>query len=374
MSVLEILSGKRQGDKIELKDQEFDIGNKKSAAISIRDPWVSSKHGRIYTVNNNHIIEDLGSTNGTWINGRQIEARKPQNLRSGDLICFGMTKARFLTTTATKKATPPPKADQTIAEERDQLKRMTDVLERFLDVPANQRDQIIAATSNQQPQAIGPSSLEAERAKIAQLNHKAEKLQSSLKRSEDSERQKLRALENLQTQLESSEKDKAILEQQVKVLQDQLASFEHKNSNEPKTNQIPQSIEKATAELKKELRIKTRALEDVQREKKALSKQLKDAKAKLESTQSPENDESQQLRDQLELAKAKIAKLQAAGDAATLASLNEQLRQERDQAIQEANETRVEIDEISQENIAFEEQNAKLLAKLAELDHSLKNQ
>lgn len=91
---LEFLSGKRKGDVFELADgDEFGIGNRKSAKIRVRDPWISYKHAKICVDAGRFFIEDLGSSNGTWIDGQRIE-REP--LKPGMLLYLGKTKLKFL--------------------------------------------------------------------------------------------------------------------------------------------------------------------------------------------------------------------------------------------------------------------------------------
>ncbi len=91
---LEFLSGKRKGDVFELAEgDEFGIGNRKSAKIRVRDPWISYKHAKICVDAGCFFIEDLGSSNGTWIDGQRIE-REP--LKPGMLLYLGKTKLKFL--------------------------------------------------------------------------------------------------------------------------------------------------------------------------------------------------------------------------------------------------------------------------------------
>lgn len=57
--------------------------------ISFEDPYASSRHARIELQAGAAILEDLGSTNGTYVNGEQLEG--PWSLRSGDQIAIGDT-------------------------------------------------------------------------------------------------------------------------------------------------------------------------------------------------------------------------------------------------------------------------------------------
>ncbi|MEO6334626.1 MAG: FHA domain-containing protein [Pyrinomonadaceae bacterium] len=60
------------------------------------DAKVSRRHARIIYRNNVHMIEDLGSTNGTFVNrGRRLLPGSPQVLTEGDEIIVGKTFLRF---------------------------------------------------------------------------------------------------------------------------------------------------------------------------------------------------------------------------------------------------------------------------------------
>jgi pSer/pThr/pTyr-binding forkhead associated (FHA) protein len=57
---------------------------------------VSRRHARIILQNGQYLVEDLGSTNGTFINrGRRLAPGQPQPLREGDEIIVGKTFLRF---------------------------------------------------------------------------------------------------------------------------------------------------------------------------------------------------------------------------------------------------------------------------------------
>lgn len=60
------------------------------------DAKVSRRHARIVFRNNVYMIEDLGSTNGTFVNrGRRLLPGSPQFLTEGDEIIVGKTFLRF---------------------------------------------------------------------------------------------------------------------------------------------------------------------------------------------------------------------------------------------------------------------------------------
>lgn len=63
------------------------IGRSPSADIVIDEPFVSSNHARLTIQGPALILEDLGSTNGTFSNGHAIE--EPTTLRDGDEVQIG---------------------------------------------------------------------------------------------------------------------------------------------------------------------------------------------------------------------------------------------------------------------------------------------
>lgn len=60
------------------------------------DAKVSRRHARVLFRNGTHMVEDLGSTNGTFVNrGRRLLPGSPQVLNDGDEIIVGKTFLRF---------------------------------------------------------------------------------------------------------------------------------------------------------------------------------------------------------------------------------------------------------------------------------------
>lgn len=84
---LVIKAGPEEGKQIELEKAVQIIGRDQSVDVPISDPEVSRKHARISNQGRQFIIEDLGSTNGTFVNNQRISA--PYVLRPGELIFLG---------------------------------------------------------------------------------------------------------------------------------------------------------------------------------------------------------------------------------------------------------------------------------------------
>ena len=72
---LTIIQGPSQGEEIELHTDSLVIGREADTDIQINAPAVSRKHARLVKRPEGYWIEDLGSSNGTFINGKRIEDR-----------------------------------------------------------------------------------------------------------------------------------------------------------------------------------------------------------------------------------------------------------------------------------------------------------
>ncbi|MDH7481501.1 MAG: FHA domain-containing protein [Armatimonadota bacterium] len=80
----------------EIKPGVNDIGRRSSAAVPITfDGYVSSIHADLIAEADGFFITDMGSTNGTFVNGVRISPGMRSALSNGDEITVGMTTLRF---------------------------------------------------------------------------------------------------------------------------------------------------------------------------------------------------------------------------------------------------------------------------------------
>lgn len=80
------------GTVIDVSDGAM-FGRGGSADIHVEDPFASSVHARIFARNGFMHVEDMGSTNGTYLNGRQL--RKPEQLKPADKVRIGDSEYRY---------------------------------------------------------------------------------------------------------------------------------------------------------------------------------------------------------------------------------------------------------------------------------------
>jgi pSer/pThr/pTyr-binding forkhead associated (FHA) protein len=69
------------------------MGRADGSDIPIDDPFASSVHARIFPRGQFMYIEDMGSTNGTYLNGRRLRAA--ERLKMGDTVRIGETEYRY---------------------------------------------------------------------------------------------------------------------------------------------------------------------------------------------------------------------------------------------------------------------------------------
>jgi hypothetical protein len=69
------------------------IGRAPGCEVRIDDSYASSRHARLYDRDGHVYVEDMNSTNGTYVNGARVGAQ--QLLREGDRVRIGDTELRF---------------------------------------------------------------------------------------------------------------------------------------------------------------------------------------------------------------------------------------------------------------------------------------
>jgi pSer/pThr/pTyr-binding forkhead associated (FHA) protein len=74
-------------------DGDIVLGRGDRAEIRLEDPFASSRHARVYEQGNIVVIEDLGSTNGTYLNEELLETGRP--LHPGDRVRIGDSEFVF---------------------------------------------------------------------------------------------------------------------------------------------------------------------------------------------------------------------------------------------------------------------------------------
>ncbi|HEY3903453.1 MAG TPA: FHA domain-containing protein [Streptosporangiaceae bacterium] len=74
---LVVTGGNLAGTTITLADQQITIGRAGDATLVLTDDYASTRHARIYPQNGEWVVEDLGSTNGTYLDRQKVSAPTP---------------------------------------------------------------------------------------------------------------------------------------------------------------------------------------------------------------------------------------------------------------------------------------------------------
>jgi hypothetical protein len=81
------------GERVQVGDRTITIGRLPDCSIALPDANVSRRHSEVQQRGTAYVIVDLGSTNGTKVNGIRIEGER--TLADGDIISVGSTHLRF---------------------------------------------------------------------------------------------------------------------------------------------------------------------------------------------------------------------------------------------------------------------------------------
>jgi diguanylate cyclase (GGDEF)-like protein len=87
------IHGMELGKKVDLPDGDLIIGRGETAEVRVNEENVSRQHAKIFKQGEEVIIEDLKSTNGTFVNTKKIMSHP---LKDGDLILVGNTILKFV--------------------------------------------------------------------------------------------------------------------------------------------------------------------------------------------------------------------------------------------------------------------------------------
>jgi diguanylate cyclase (GGDEF)-like protein len=84
-----VLAGNNVGEMYKVTGEQMIIGRGQNAEIQIIDEGISRRHARVFVNGQSVLVEDCGSTNGTFLNGQKLGGREV--LKDGDKIQVGST-------------------------------------------------------------------------------------------------------------------------------------------------------------------------------------------------------------------------------------------------------------------------------------------
>lgn len=95
MAKLIFMGEKFAGRVYEFAVEKTSVGRGDHNTLTIQDASVSHSHGEILVYGTEVIVRDLGSSNGTLVNGERIQAQQQRPLTDGQIVKFGAVEARL---------------------------------------------------------------------------------------------------------------------------------------------------------------------------------------------------------------------------------------------------------------------------------------
>jgi pSer/pThr/pTyr-binding forkhead associated (FHA) protein len=86
---LVVTAGALKGTTLDLAQQQITMGRANDATLVLNDDYASSRHARIFPQDGQWIVEDLGSTNGTYLDRQKVT--RPMPVPVGVPIRIGKT-------------------------------------------------------------------------------------------------------------------------------------------------------------------------------------------------------------------------------------------------------------------------------------------
>ncbi len=87
--LLVVTAGALKGTTLDLAQQQITLGRANDATLVLNDDYASSRHARIFPQDGQWIVEDLGSTNGTYLDRQKVT--RPMPVPAGVPIRIGKT-------------------------------------------------------------------------------------------------------------------------------------------------------------------------------------------------------------------------------------------------------------------------------------------
>lgn len=123
LAALALSAGPRSGEALPVPQPVVTVGRAPSCEVVVDDDSVSDRHARLAYEAGSWTVTDLGSTNGTAVEGKRVEPNQPAPLPYGAALRLGGVQLRFTEVEAAdleaaRAGYVPPEAPKTLREER----------------------------------------------------------------------------------------------------------------------------------------------------------------------------------------------------------------------------------------------------------------
>lgn len=153
---LTMRSGPNPGTVYALDSEQVTIGRDSSNEIPVNDAEVSRRHARLTFQGGKYVLEDMGSTNGTFVNGQRLTG--PRVLKTGEVISLG-EQIVFVYEAVNSDPGATMVSPRNVREARPVTTPPPPPASYAGQVPANQPELIPARKLNPVPIAIGVGAL-----------------------------------------------------------------------------------------------------------------------------------------------------------------------------------------------------------------------
>ncbi|MGF1580639.1 MAG: FHA domain-containing protein [Gemmataceae bacterium] len=109
-----VVQGRPRGKRIEFPPGEYLVGRGDECHLRLDSPWVSRQHCTLLVTTEIILVRDLGSTNGTLINGERVTLK--QVLKLNDRLQIGPLVLQLL---ELQNSEPSPMADSIMSSDSD---------------------------------------------------------------------------------------------------------------------------------------------------------------------------------------------------------------------------------------------------------------
>src|SRR5262245_27011101 len=92
MATLFVMQGRDKGKRYDLRGAELTLGRDGTNRIQVNDSEVSRRHAQISHDESGYLLVDLGSSNGSFVNGERLTEHR---LKNGDRVLLGRTLLLF---------------------------------------------------------------------------------------------------------------------------------------------------------------------------------------------------------------------------------------------------------------------------------------
>jgi hypothetical protein len=152
---LVILKGRSASQAIPIGAGASTLGRQPGCEVTLKSSQVSRKHCQIFEKDGQLQVKDLGSSNGTFVNGKKIEDVHP--LEQGDILALGTIEFRIESASAPAGATKP--GSTAIAEGVSEPVPLSedDVFDLFADEPSGGETPVVSPKAAAKAPAAKPA-------------------------------------------------------------------------------------------------------------------------------------------------------------------------------------------------------------------------